>query len=119
MQVRMTDNFLANLAGIENFLDEAGASSTYDVLLENLNQSLIPHLTNHPRMGKDFMERKTESDEAKQKTAGIMVAAGKAEIREVIRGDYLILYALQEDVIDLLSIRHHRQLSFDFLSFWQ
>lgn len=119
MRVRMTDNFLANLAGIEKFLDEAGAGSTYDGLLENLGQSLIPHLTNHPRMGKNFTERTAESSEAKQKTAELMVAAGKAEIREVIRGDYLILYALQDEVINLLSIRHHRQLSFDLLSFWQ
>ncbi|MCC7516491.1 MAG: type II toxin-antitoxin system RelE/ParE family toxin [Pseudomonadales bacterium] len=119
MQVRITENFLANLARIETFLEEAGAGTAYGALLDNLSQNLIPHLASHPRMGKHFLERQAESSEAKQKIAEVMIAAGHSEIREVIRGDYLILYALHNDVINLLSIHHHRQLSFDLLSFWQ
>ena len=35
-------------------------------------------------------------------------------------GDYLILYAERKTcaTVYLLSIRHHRQLSFDFASLW-
>jgi hypothetical protein len=43
---------------------------------------------------------------------------GRGEIREYLTGDYLILYALIGDAVYLLSIRHHRQLSFDIERFW-
>ena len=32
--------------------------------------------------------------------------------------DYVILYALVRDSAYLLTIKHHRQLSFDLASFW-
>jgi hypothetical protein len=41
-----------------------------------------------------------------------------AEIREYILSNYLLLYSLVNQQIYLLSIRHHRQLSFDFQSLW-
>ena len=31
-----------------------------------------------------------------------------------LAGDFLILYTVQEKSVDLLSIKHHRQLSFNF-----
>jgi hypothetical protein len=41
-------------------------------------------------------------------------------LREYLHGDYLILYteAEVEAAVYLLSIRHHRQLSFDFARMW-
>ena len=43
---------------------------------------------------------------------------GRGEIRETLTGDYLILYALVGGTVNLLSIKHHRQLSFNFDRFW-
>jgi hypothetical protein len=41
-------------------------------------------------------------------------------LREYLTGDYLILYADSEAdaTAYLLSIRHHRQMSFDFARHW-
>jgi hypothetical protein len=39
-------------------------------------------------------------------------------VREYVAGDYLNLYVVIERVVYLLSIKHHRQLSFDFDRFW-
>jgi len=40
-------------------------------------------------------------------------------LREYVLKDYLLLYALIDGAtIILLSIRHHRQLSFDFEGHW-
>lgn len=36
-----------------------------------------------------------------------------ASLREYISGDYFMFYALRGDNIYLLSIKHHRHLSFD------
>ena len=40
-------------------------------------------------------------------------------MREYVLKDYLLLYALIDGAtVYLLSIRHHRQLSFDFEGHW-
>jgi len=40
-------------------------------------------------------------------------------LREYPHGDYLILYTVIGSTVHLLSIRHHRQLSFAFAKLWQ
>ena len=43
-----------------------------------------------------------------------------ANLREYLLSDYLLLYQVDEQrsMVYLLSIRHHRQLSFDFHRMW-
>jgi hypothetical protein len=38
---------------------------------------------------------------------------------EYLHGDYLLLYPLTGSTVCLLSIRHHRQLSFAFARLWE
>lgn len=40
------------------------------------------------------------------------------DLREFIFDDYLILYLIRDPHVVLLSIKHHRQLSFDLNKFW-
>jgi len=41
-------------------------------------------------------------------------------LREYLHGDYLMLYTVVDELatVYLLTIRHHRQLSFDFAGLW-
>jgi hypothetical protein len=41
------------------------------------------------------------------------------DLREFIADEYLILYVVRAKQIVFLSIRHHRQLSFDLKRFWR
>ena len=41
------------------------------------------------------------------------------DLREYIVDDYLLLYLLRGNQLVFLSIKHHRQLSFDLKRFWQ
>ncbi len=50
--------------------------------------------------------------------AAIALAGPDAEVRQWIEGDYVILYLVRGGSIFLLSIKHHRQLSFDFAGHW-
>ncbi len=45
----------------------------------------------------------------------IRYAAGSSlpQLREYVMTDYLLLYVLGTDAIDLLAVKHHKQLSFD------
>ena len=116
--VKLTANFEANLAEVEAFLDEVQAGFTYDVLLIELADTVIPNLARYPRLGRSFLERQPQSVEAHAKVELLRSILPDADLREYLSGDYLLLYAWIEQTIYLLSIRHHRQLSFDFEHLW-
>jgi len=99
-------------------MDEAGASQAYGRLLDDLADTLIPNLENFPAMGRPFLERPVCSVEVANALARLQTKLGDGELREYLFADYLVLYAQFGNAIHLLSIKHHRQLSFDFQSLW-
>ena len=120
--VKLTSNFESNLAEIEAFLDKAEAPQAFDALLDELTDTVIPNLERFPIMGRSFFERPIRSVEVSN---GIDALQGKlhdigdnAELREYVLTHYVLLYARLDEVIHLLSIRHHRQLSFDLAQIW-
>ena len=118
-RVELTASFLARLDDIEAFLAEAGASFAFDDLLAELRATVIPNLGRFPRIGRRYLDHVPRSAEALAQLATLPAGAGDA-LREYLHGDYLILYADAEAnaTVYLLSIRHHRQLSFDFARLW-
>lgn len=116
--VKLTANFEANLVAIESFWTAAGAPQGYDRLLDDLLEAVIPNLENHPQIGRRFLDRTALSLEAQTMMARLGARLGRGELREYLAGDYLVLYAVIGNVVYLLAIRHHRQLSFDFEAFW-
>jgi plasmid stabilization system protein ParE len=120
--VKLTANFERNLEETESFLLEADAPKAFDALLDELIDTVIPNLERFPGMGRLIFERHTRSvesrngmDALKRKLKDL---AQDGEIREYVMSHYLLLYARFDTTIYLLSIRHHRQLSFDFQSLW-
>lgn len=117
--VELTDSFIQCLASIEAFLEEADAAFAYDKLLQGLRGTVIPNLARFPLMGRRYLDQPPHSAEALTQLAQLPPGAADA-LRVYLHTDYLILYAV--DVVKLtahlLSIRHHRQLSFDFTRLW-
>ena len=118
-RVELTASFLARLDAIEAFLTEADAAFAFDDLLAELRATVIPNLGRFPRMGRRYLDHVPRSAEALAQLAALPAGAANA-LREYLHGDYLILYADGEAnaTVYLLSIRHHRQLSFDFTGLW-
>lgn len=118
-RVELTASFLARLDAIEAFLTEADAAFAFDDLLAELRATVIPNLGRFPRMGRRYLDHVPRSAEALAQLAALPAGAADA-LREYLHGDYLILYADAEanTTVYLLSIRHHRQLSFDFGKLW-
>lgn len=121
--IKLTANFERNLEEMEAFLLEAQAPQAFDALLDELTDTVIPNLERFPGMGRLFFERPTRSVEASNAIDGLRRQlkglAKDGEIREYVMSHYLLLYARFDSTIYLLSIRHHRQLSFDFQSLWE
>jgi plasmid stabilization system protein ParE len=112
-RVELTDSFLARLDSIEAFLTEADAAFAYDDLLAGLRATVVPNLARFPQMGRRYLDQPPQSVEALEQLAKL--PAGAADrLRVILHSDYLMLYSVVGDVVYMLSIRHHRQLSFDF-----
>lgn len=118
-RVELTASFLERLDAIEAFLTEADAGFAFDDLLAELRATVIPNLARFPRIGRRYMDNPPQSAEALAQLAALPTGAAGA-LREYLHGDYLMLYtALDANAtVYLLSIRHHRQLSFDFARLW-
>ena len=116
--VKLTANFEANLAVIEAFWIEANAPRAYRAVLDDLLETVVPSLLHYPRMGRSFLGRQTWSIESRTAAKRLRARIGRGEVREYLVGDYRVLYALIGNDIHLLSIKHHRQLSFDFDGLW-
>ncbi len=116
--VKLTANFEANLASIEKFWIEADALQSYDRLLAVLLDSVLPNLEQFPQMGRPFLSRPANSIESQAVVERLKTRVGRGDVKEYLLDDYLVLYALIGDSVYLLSIRHHKQLSFDLEGFW-
>lgn len=115
--MELTDSFLARLDSIEAFLTEADAAFAYDDLLAGLRATVVPNLARFPLMGRRYLDQPPQSVEALEQLAKLPSGAAD-RLRVYLHGDYLMLYSVVGEVVYLLSIRHHRQLSFDFAGLW-
>jgi plasmid stabilization system protein ParE len=119
-RVRATENFARNLDCIRDWLTVADATPAFERLLEELRTVIFPNLGAFPAMGADFLARRPRSVAGRLRVGKLRHTLGaKVEIRELIHADYLILYAVRDDALFLLAIKHHRQLAFDFAELWR
>ena len=118
-RVELTASFLERLDAIEAFLVVADAGFAFDDLLAEIRATVIPNLRRFPRIGRRYLANPPQSAEALAQLATLSAGAPDA-LREYLHGDYLLLYAAMDaqKAVYLLSIRHHRQLSFDFARLW-
>lgn len=120
--VKFTANFERNLEAVEAFLDASQAPQAFDALLTELADTVIPNLERFPGMGRPFLDRALRSVEVNNGVEGLrrkLRHIGEdGELREYVLSHYLVLYARFDTTVYFLSIKHHRQLSFDFDSLW-
>lgn len=122
-RVELTASFLERLDAIEAFLVEADAGFAFNDLLAEIRATVIPNLRRFPRIGRRYLANPPQSAEALAQLAALPTGAPDA-LREYLHGDYLLLYSVvdafasDQATVYLLSIRHHRQLSFDFAGLW-
>lgn len=118
-RVEATATFAARLDVIAAFLDEVEAPAAFDRLLAELRGTVIPNLRRFPLIGRRYLDRPPQSAEAVAMLRSMPKGAA-ARLREYLHGDYLILYTAspRQRVVYLLSIRHHRELSFQFGRIW-
>ncbi|GLR25023.1 type II toxin-antitoxin system RelE/ParE family toxin [Limnobacter litoralis] len=124
MRIKLTANFERNLADIEHFLAEAEAPQAFDTLIDELLDTVLPNLERFPELGGPFFNRAVGSAEAANANAELQAKlaalAGSSlnSLREYVMKSHVVLYLQVEDTLYLLSIKHQKQLSFDFEGHW-
>lgn len=118
-RVELTASFLERLESSEGLLAKTEAPDACDALLATLRDTVIPNLRLFSHMGRRYLDQPPQSAEAIAQL-GLLPAGAADGLRVLGSGDYLILYAEENkgSTLYLLSIRHHRQLSFDFARLW-
>lgn len=100
----------------------AEAPHAFDALLEELTDTVLPNLESFPGMGRLFLKRPARSVEVANGIARLATQLGSlakdGELREYVMTHDLLLYARIKGTVYLQSIRHQRQLSFDFQALW-
>ena len=104
-RVVVTENFERNLDGLEAF--RAHHPGGFQGALQKLYGQVLPllkkqgHLGRLHGTGRPIVER-------------IRLRLGGGVLREVLVDEYVMLYLAGDDRLVLLSIRHQRELDFDF-----
>lgn len=114
-----TENFSSNLVAIEAFLGADGASY-FSKFFDRLVDEIVPHACRFPLSGRSFLDRSVHSIQSQglvERLTGRLQDGD--DIRELIVDEFLLLYLVRGDRLVFLSIKHHRQLSYDLKTFWR
>jgi hypothetical protein len=113
-----TGNFNLNLDALRLFLEPEGHAA-FERLLDRLFDDIVPMLSRYSQSGRLFLQHPIRSIEARTLSRKLKTFLKKGdELREFIVDDYLILYLYRDRQVIFLSMKHHRQLSFDLRRFW-
>ena len=117
-RVEYTDNFEANLAEIEQFWQLNHRAIEYDHLLERLLHTVVPSLEQYPELGKQFLSQ--DDGRADPLLVLITTSSHLDKLRELVFDNYVLLYLFDTSAgakspsIQLIAIKHHKQLAFNF-----
>ncbi len=113
-----TQNFSDNLLAIQAFWGPEG-HRPFQHFLDRLFDEIVPRLCRLPKSGRSFLTHTIQSAEAKSLEKKLRTRLNRDDdLRECIVDEYLVLYLLRDNRIVFLSVKHHRQLSFDLKRFW-
>jgi hypothetical protein len=112
MIVRYSASYVVRMAQIAAYFKAVEASPVYRRLLDDISGIVIPNLKAFPLLGKPYLEGPAQSTEALMATAKLPPDANRS-LRKYVHDDFVILHAISPDAIHLISIRHHRESTFN------
>ncbi|WP_404989521.1 hypothetical protein [Caballeronia sp. LZ016] len=107
---------------MERYWSRLAQPRSYDRLLDSIDTKVIPLLERFPAIGRLFLDSMPDNCDALLACEKLIEATGgstqRAELREHIFDDYVLLYWLGGQTVKLLSIRRSKELSLDFDHIW-
>ena len=89
-------------------------------MFDRLVDDIVPQVCRFPLSGRSFLDRPIRSVQAEALAERLRDKLKEGDdVRELIVEGLLILYLVRGQCVVFLSIKHHRQLSYDLLTFWR
>jgi plasmid stabilization system protein ParE len=112
MRVEYTGLFEARLECIATYAATVEGFPAYERLLDDIDGVIVPNLERFPLIGKPYLETTQQSTEALMAVAKLPRDAGHS-LRKYVHDDYILLYVLGGETLHLVSIRHHKESTFN------
>lgn len=107
-KITATANFARNLEGLRVFHTEHPGG--FERAVARLQDELLPLLRQQANVGRPY-ER---GEPGRPIIENIRARRGGGVLRELVVDDYVVLYLVTAKQVALMSIRHGRELDFDF-----
>ncbi|WP_050454083.1 type II toxin-antitoxin system RelE/ParE family toxin [Candidatus Burkholderia verschuerenii] len=120
VKIRISGEFDARLTEIERYLNRVERPESFRQLVKAIREKVAPMLKRFPAIGRRVFNTKPDTVDALLAMEELMgMARNNGDtLREYLFDDYVLLYWLSEDAITFLSIRHTREVSFEFHDLW-
>ncbi|GAB5100594.1 MULTISPECIES: hypothetical protein [unclassified Caballeronia] len=120
--VRISSKFKTRIADIERYWIRLDLPESFERMFEALETKAKPLLERFPAIGRVFLNTDPDTYQAilacEELIEETEEAKKRAELREHVFEDYVLLYLLIGDTVLLTSIRHTKEVSFDFDHIW-
>ena len=121
--IQVSSDFDARLADIERYWDRVDQPRSFLRLVEAIEKKVMPLLRRFPAIGRRVFNSKPDAVDTllvMEELAELMQARGwgPGDLHEYLFDDYVLLYLLSNDVVTFLSLRHTKEVSFDFSDLW-
>lgn len=119
-QVSAAPNFVTSLDAVQAFMvaqDAASAQARFVQLKRDLRE-MKTLLAWSPASGRPARFLQAKSAQARLRLAAVQQlaqSAGLPHLREYVLGSHVVLYAHSDTEVVLLSLKHHRQLTYNVL----
>ncbi|WP_061179439.1 type II toxin-antitoxin system RelE/ParE family toxin [Caballeronia pedi] len=121
--IRISSDFDARLTDIERYWNRVNEPKSFLRLIEAIDKKVIPLLQRFPALGRRLLNSKPDTVDALlaiEEIAEMTKAGGvrQGELHEYVFDNYVLLYLLSGDAVTFLSLRHTKEISFEFRDLW-
>jgi hypothetical protein len=121
VQIVFSAAFEARLADIEQYWRRMDLPNSFVRLVRLLADKVVPVLERFPAIGRRVVNSMPDTVDALlmgEELAVEINRAGNGDLHEYVTEDYVLLYMYSEGTVTFLSIRHAKEISFEFYDLW-
>lgn len=108
---------------IERYWNRVDQAQSFLRLVEAIDRTVIRLLRRFPAIGRRFFNSMPDTVDALlalEELVEVTQSGGarQGELHEYLFDDYVLLYLLSGDTVTFLSLRHTKEVSFEFRDLW-
>ena len=110
LKIKWTDNAVSNLESLIKNIEKVNPPLTKKIVSTIFNK--IKLLKNFPALGRIPFDYQSAQNKVEYLIKKIEIPDADLELRELIAGDFLILYGFNNEIVAILFIKHQAQKNY-------